>query len=179
MRYSTGVAMTICSHAQVFEAADETLKEEDAVKERLCSELNMLVQQSAHAQLEKLEQVQRCSAHVPADRPASTAMVALASRSGRQLVPCMPTHATHWHLLHSVSPQWDAWRPLNFRIRRRVSITCSGWPQSSAEHCLASLPQLMEELSICACGAVGGSRVALQSSDLLSRLYRICVEASC
>ena len=49
--------------AQVFEAADETLKEEDAVKERLCSELNMLVQQSAHAQLEKLDEVQHCSAH--------------------------------------------------------------------------------------------------------------------
>ncbi len=44
--------------SQVFEATDEALKEEDAVKERLCSELNMLVQQSAHAQLEKLEQVQ-------------------------------------------------------------------------------------------------------------------------
>ena len=63
--------MTICSHAQVFEAADETLKEEDAVKERLCSELNMLVQQSAHAQLEKLEQVQNCSAHVSAAWVAS------------------------------------------------------------------------------------------------------------
>ena len=79
MRSSTCVAMTICSHAQVFEAADETLKEEDAVKERLCSELNMLVQQSAHAQLEKLEQVQH-SPHVSADWVASTAMVALESR---------------------------------------------------------------------------------------------------
>ena len=45
------------SCSQVFEATDEALKEEDAVKERLCNELNMLVQQSAHAQLEKLEQV--------------------------------------------------------------------------------------------------------------------------
>ncbi len=45
------------SCSQVFEATDEALKEEDAAKERLCSELNMLVQQSAHAQLEKLEQV--------------------------------------------------------------------------------------------------------------------------
>jgi len=45
----------------VFEATDEALKEEDAVKERLCNELNMLVQQSAHAQLEKLEQVQNLS----------------------------------------------------------------------------------------------------------------------
>ena len=42
----------------MFEATDEDLKEEDAAKERLCNELNMLVQQSAHAQLEKLEQVQ-------------------------------------------------------------------------------------------------------------------------
>ncbi|CAL5225456.1 g8276 [Coccomyxa viridis] len=42
---------------KVFEATDEALKEEDAAKERLCSELNMLVQQSAHAQLEKLEQL--------------------------------------------------------------------------------------------------------------------------
>lgn len=48
-------------YLQVFEATDEALKEEDAVKERLCNELNMLVQQSAHAQLEKLEQVQTSS----------------------------------------------------------------------------------------------------------------------
>ena len=48
---------------QVFEATDEALKEEDAAKERLCSELNMLVQQSAHAQLEKLEQVHLLSPH--------------------------------------------------------------------------------------------------------------------
>jgi len=51
--------LTYC--LQVFEATDEALKEEDAVKERLCNELNMLVQQSAHAQLEKLEQVQKLS----------------------------------------------------------------------------------------------------------------------
>ena len=69
MRYSTRVDIIICSHAQVFEAADETLKEEDAVKERLCNELNMLVQQSAHAQLEKLEQVWHCSICVAADWP--------------------------------------------------------------------------------------------------------------
>lgn len=49
---------------QVFEATDEALKEEDAAKERLCSELNMLVQQSAHAQLEKLEQVHLLSSHI-------------------------------------------------------------------------------------------------------------------
>ena len=42
---------------QVFEAAEEALKTEEQVKERLCQELNLLVQQSAHAQLEKLEQV--------------------------------------------------------------------------------------------------------------------------
>ena len=49
-------SQTLC-FLQVFEATDEALKEEDAIKERLCNELNMLVQQSAHAQLEKLEQV--------------------------------------------------------------------------------------------------------------------------
>ena len=42
---------------QVFETAEEALKAEEQVKERLCQELNLLVQQSAHAQLEKLEQV--------------------------------------------------------------------------------------------------------------------------
>ncbi|BDA40657.1 hypothetical protein COCOBI_01-3100 [Coccomyxa sp. Obi] len=42
---------------KVFEAADEALKTEEQVKERLCQELNLLVQQSAHAQLEKLEQL--------------------------------------------------------------------------------------------------------------------------
>ena len=64
--------ISICSCAQVFEAADETLKEEDAMKERLCNELNMLVQQSAHAQLEKLEQVQQCCTHLAGDWLAST-----------------------------------------------------------------------------------------------------------
>ena len=39
------------------EAHEATLKEEEAVKERLCQELNLLVQQSAHAQLERLEQL--------------------------------------------------------------------------------------------------------------------------
>ena len=39
------------------EAAEVALKAEDAVKERLCQELNLLVQQSAHAQLERLEQL--------------------------------------------------------------------------------------------------------------------------
>lgn len=47
----------IHSALQVFEAAEEALKTEEQVKERLCQELNLLVQQSAHAQLEKLEQV--------------------------------------------------------------------------------------------------------------------------
>ncbi|CAL8467033.1 g6569 [Coccomyxa elongata] len=42
---------------KVFEAAEEALKTEEQVKERLCQELNLLVQQSAHAQLEKLEQL--------------------------------------------------------------------------------------------------------------------------
>ena len=108
MRYSARVAMTICAHAQVFEAADETLKEEDAVKERLCSELNMLVQQSAHAQLEKLEQVQHCSPHVSADWVALIAMVALESRSGHQLKRRMPIYATCRPLLHAVSPCWGS-----------------------------------------------------------------------
>ena len=44
---------------KVFEATDEALLEEERAKERLCEELNMLVQQSAGAQLEKLEQVWR------------------------------------------------------------------------------------------------------------------------
>ncbi len=55
---------TVCLQ-QVFEATDEALKEEDAIKERLCNELNMLVQQSAHAQLEKLEQVRGCCLSKP------------------------------------------------------------------------------------------------------------------
>ena len=42
---------------QIAEAAEETLKAEEAVKDRLCQELNLLVQQSAHAQLERLEQL--------------------------------------------------------------------------------------------------------------------------
>ncbi|KAK9916893.1 hypothetical protein WJX75_008410 [Coccomyxa subellipsoidea] len=42
---------------KVFEATEESLKAEEQVKERLCQELNLLVQQSAHAQLEKLEQL--------------------------------------------------------------------------------------------------------------------------
>ena len=42
---------------QIAEAAEETLKTEEAVKDRLCQELNLLVQQSAHAQLERLEQL--------------------------------------------------------------------------------------------------------------------------
>ena len=48
---------TASSAAQVFEVTDEALREEERAKERLCEELNMLVQQSASAQLEKLEQV--------------------------------------------------------------------------------------------------------------------------
>ena len=42
---------------QIAETAEETLKAEEAVKDRLCQELNLLVQQSAHAQLERLEQL--------------------------------------------------------------------------------------------------------------------------
>ena len=82
------------------------------MKERLCSELNMLVQQSAHAQLEKLEQVQPGCTHVAADWLASTAIVALESRVGHQLVRCMSIHAICGHLLHAASHCRDA-RPLS------------------------------------------------------------------
>lgn len=39
------------------EAAESVLVDEEQAKDRLCQELNMLVHQSAHAQLEKLEQL--------------------------------------------------------------------------------------------------------------------------
>ncbi len=42
---------------QVTEAAEEVLRGEEAKKDKLCQELNLLVQQSAHAQLERLEQL--------------------------------------------------------------------------------------------------------------------------
>ena len=42
---------------KVAEAAEEVLKAEEAKKDKLCQELNLLVQQSAHAQLERLEQL--------------------------------------------------------------------------------------------------------------------------
>lgn len=38
-------------------ATEEKLHQAEAVKERLCSELNILVQQSARIQLQKLEQL--------------------------------------------------------------------------------------------------------------------------
>ncbi|CAK0734975.1 hypothetical protein CVIRNUC_000510 [Coccomyxa viridis] len=87
---------------KVFEAADETLKEEDAVKERLCSELNMLVQQSAHAQLEKLEQLtarlERMNRHVgrgedmgiPAEQVAAAEAVIEALRRVPGATPAAP-----------------------------------------------------------------------------------------
>lgn len=37
--------------------AEESFRTEDRMKEQLCQELNLLVQQSAHAQLDKLEQL--------------------------------------------------------------------------------------------------------------------------
>ena len=40
---------------QVFEATEEALRVEERAKDQLCQELNMLVQQSAHAQIERLE----------------------------------------------------------------------------------------------------------------------------
>lgn len=42
---------------KVAEATEAALREEEAKKDKLCQELNMLVQQSAHAQLERLEQL--------------------------------------------------------------------------------------------------------------------------
>lgn len=42
---------------QIAEAAEEVLRTEEAKKDKLCQELNLLVQQSAHAQLERLEQL--------------------------------------------------------------------------------------------------------------------------
>lgn len=42
---------------QVAETAEEALKSEEGAKDQLCQELNLLVQQSAHAQLERLEQL--------------------------------------------------------------------------------------------------------------------------
>ena len=44
---------------QAAEAATEVLAAEERAKEQLCQELNMLVQQSTHAQLDKLEQLTR------------------------------------------------------------------------------------------------------------------------
>lgn len=38
-------------HGQVMEAREEALNVELRIKEQLCSELNLLVQQSAHAQV--------------------------------------------------------------------------------------------------------------------------------
>lgn len=42
---------------QAFDEAAEALAAEERVKEQLCQELNLLVQQSAHTQLEKLDQL--------------------------------------------------------------------------------------------------------------------------
>lgn len=42
---------------QILEAAEADLKKEEDVKDQLCQELNLVVQQSAHAQLDKLEQL--------------------------------------------------------------------------------------------------------------------------
>ena len=42
---------------QVAEAAEEALKAQEAAKDRLCQELNLLVQQSANAQLQRLEEL--------------------------------------------------------------------------------------------------------------------------
>ena len=46
-----------CTASQLMEAAQEALAAEERSKEQLCQELNLLVQQSAHAQLDKLEQL--------------------------------------------------------------------------------------------------------------------------
>lgn len=42
---------------QIAEAAEDALRIEEGKKDKLCQELNLLVQQSAHAQLERLEQL--------------------------------------------------------------------------------------------------------------------------
>lgn len=44
---------------QAYDEAAEALAAEERTKEQLCAELNMLVQQSAHAQLDKLDQLTR------------------------------------------------------------------------------------------------------------------------
>ncbi|KAK9834428.1 hypothetical protein WJX74_001542 [Apatococcus lobatus] len=45
------------SARKVADVAEESFRTEDRMKEQLCQELNLLVQQSAHAQLDKLEQL--------------------------------------------------------------------------------------------------------------------------
>ncbi len=42
---------------QTYERLDAELKQEEAAKDQLCSELNTLVQQAAKAQLDKLEEL--------------------------------------------------------------------------------------------------------------------------
>eukprot|EP00951_Prasinocladus_malaysianus_P039020 scaffold433111_cov47-Prasinocladus_malaysianus.AAC.1 len=42
---------------QVLEEAEASLQKEEDIKDRLCQELNLVVQESAHAQLSKLEQL--------------------------------------------------------------------------------------------------------------------------
>ena len=51
------LADRITASAQVFESSEEALRTEERIKDQLCQELNLLVQQSAHAQIEKLEQL--------------------------------------------------------------------------------------------------------------------------
>ena len=69
---------------QVFEAAEEALQLEERAKDQLCQELNLLVQQSAHAQIEKLEQLtQRLEYLNKVQLPAARRAVA-----GLWLVPC-------------------------------------------------------------------------------------------
>ena len=51
------LADRITANAQVFESSEEALRTEERIKDQLCQELNLLVQQSAHAQIEKLEQL--------------------------------------------------------------------------------------------------------------------------
>lgn len=78
----------------MFEATDEALREEERAKERLCQELNMLVQQSASAQLEKLEQARtRASLGSPRRTQLCAALACLEAHAAPHTLPCMPCAA--------------------------------------------------------------------------------------
>mmetsp|Transcript_15726 Transcript_15726/g.44002 ORF Transcript_15726/g.44002 Transcript_15726/m.44002 type:complete len:343 (+) Transcript_15726:242-1270(+) len=66
---------------QVLDGAEESLKKEQDIKDQLCQELNLIVQQSAHAQLDKLEQLtarlEQLGSGISCGGPASTSLLAL------------------------------------------------------------------------------------------------------